>query len=77
MRTKLSAARKAPWMTHAQVGRCLGKGHSAIAKYAAGETDMPGSMLYKLALILGIAVDDVLFDASGPPRRGRPEAPHA
>jgi len=70
MRTHLIAAREAKGLSQEQLGTCIERTRSAVAKYETGLCDIPGGILHKLSQVLGIAMEELLWEE-------RPTAPRA
>jgi transcriptional regulator with XRE-family HTH domain len=62
MRTRLIAARVAKGMSQEALAEAIGRTRSAVAKYETGHSDIPGIILQKLSLVLGIALEDILYE---------------
>lgn len=63
MRPKLIEAREARGLNQEQVAEMIGRTRSAYTKYELGIIDIPGTMLQKLSQVLGISIEDILFEA--------------
>jgi transcriptional regulator with XRE-family HTH domain len=61
MRTKLRAARLKLGMSQEQLGELIVRSRSTVAKYELGGTDIPGSVLERLRVILGITLEELLY----------------
>lgn len=56
--------RKLNHLTQEQLGQAIGKTTSSIQKYESGKTEVPRSVLEKIASVLGLHVLDLLDDYS-------------
>ncbi len=57
--------RKSMKMTQKQLGELIGKTESSIQKYESGKTEIPRSVLEKIASVLGVHILELLDTTSG------------
>ena len=61
---KIKHLRKTKKVTQTDLAKAIGKTKSSIQKYEAGTTNMPIDVLYQIAHLLDVAVEDLLPDES-------------